>query len=617
MSNLLSAITKRLRSLQGDGKEFARARSGVVAIIFALALLPVMFLLGVAVDYSRATTMKSRLQGAVDLAALRVGSQPGLTAAQHLQIAQQMVAADLGSAASTLNVSVAETDLAGGAGWQVKATGVLSSTILPVMGDRSLTIDASAQASSQLTTSTGSPVSNINIHLLVDTSQSMGVGANASDQAGMSSSSLGCSYACHSSVAAYTTTTDACRGPQKTATVTDGVTYAHEQGYTLRIDSIKTALTNAIKHISTTASATGATINVALYTFASGFTTAQALTNNYTALETVVGNLDIASESSGTSLQSALTSLQTQIGTANGSGASASSPLTYVVIISDGLYDNANPLQSAYVPAPAPTCTTSCTCQDNYGNSCNNGYYGNQCDRNNQCNSNYGHGYNCHAVTTQTCTSTTSGSTIVGNSTPGFSDSLYNGNVGNTANTSNKYNYALDANANLLTGSQTNTDHWSVGAAQSAVLCYPNSTTTSNALGVSPYVKPTGTASAPPCIPDPVNGGNFEIAPINPSWCTPLTTAGAKVVTLYTTYMLDNPTPTAPTDSQYYDWRVYYMQNYTNSSGQTFLQLLQANMAACASSPSNAYQATTSTDITTTMTSMFNSITSAPLHLVK
>ena len=164
----------------------------------------------------------------------------------------------------------------------------------------------------------------------------MGVGANASDQSGMSSSALQCSYACHSSVAAYTTTTDACRGPEKTATVTDGVTYAHEQGYTLRIDAIKTALTNAIKQISTTATATGATINVALYTFASGFTTAHTLTNNYTALETAVGNLDIASESSGTSLQSALTSLQTAIGTANGTGASASSPLTYVVIISDG-----------------------------------------------------------------------------------------------------------------------------------------------------------------------------------------------------------------------------------------------------------------------------------------
>ena len=68
MSNLLSALTKRLPSLRRDGIEFARARSGAVAIIFALALLPVMFLLGVAVDYSRATTMKSRLQGAVDLA---------------------------------------------------------------------------------------------------------------------------------------------------------------------------------------------------------------------------------------------------------------------------------------------------------------------------------------------------------------------------------------------------------------------------------------------------------------------------------------------------------------------------------------------------------------------
>jgi Flp pilus assembly protein TadG len=618
MSTVLSKMMKRLRSLRRDGKEFTRARSGVVAVIFALALLPIMFMLGAVVDYSRATSMKSRLQNAVDLAALRVGSQPGLTAAQHQQIASQMVAADIGAALVTsLNVNVTETDLPNGAGWQVNASASMPDMILPVMSVKSSTFSASAQASSQLTTTNGNPVTNINLHILVDNSASMGVGANASDQSGMSSGSLKCSYACHSSVAAYTTTTDACRGPEKTATITDGVTYAHEQGYSLRIDAVKTALTNFINQCQTNAAATGATINVALYTFAGGLTTVHALDNNYSAAATAVNGIDIASESSGTSFESALSTIQTTIGTTAGDGTSASKPLTYVVLVSDGLYDDANPLQSTYVPPPAPVCTTTCTCQDNWGNSCNQGYQGNQCNQDNQCwyNHDQRDHNDCHPVTTQTCTTTTSGSTIAVGNSP--SDASYNGNVGNTANTNNVFNYSLDGNSNLLTGDQNNADHWSVGQAQTGVLCYPNSTTTSSPIGATPYVLPTGTASAPPCIPDPVNGGNFELGPINPSVCTPLTQAGVKVVTLYTTYMLDNPTPTAPTDSQYYDWRVYYMQNYVDSTGTTFLKSLQNNMAACASSASYAYTATSSTDISTAMTSITNTTTAAPLHLVK
>jgi Flp pilus assembly protein TadG len=587
-------------------------RSGAVAVIFALAAIPIFLMLGVAVDYGRATLAKSHLQGAVDSAAIQVGAQalaqPNLTQAQLQQLAANMVAVNLGASAASLNLSVTETTAPGGAGWNVTATGSFQTSILQLAGVSSVPFSATAQSASQLTTPGGTPITNINVHLLVDTSQSMGVGADASDQAGMSSSDLQCSYACHSSVAAYTTTTDACRGPSNAVTVTDGVAYAHQQGYTLRIDAIKTALTNLINKASANAAANGATINLALYTFANNFQTVQALTNNYTALRAAVAGLDIAGASAsgggGTSLQAALQQVQAQIGT-SGDGTSASSPLNYVVLISDGLYDDANPLASTYAPAPASTCTTNWTCVDYFGNNC--GAY-----NNGQCN-NYDHDHNnnnCQPQSTQTCT--TSGPGVVGNPASGSSDSLYNGNIGNASNVNNVFNYAIDANANLLTGAQTNADHWSVGAAISGTLCYPNAATPSNPIGVSPYVTPAGTVNAPPCIPDPVNGGNFELAPINPSWCAPLTSAGATVVTLYTTYMLDNPTPTAPTDSQYYDWRVYYMQNYPG-----FLTSLQTNMAACASSSKYAYQATTSTDITTTVASIFNSVTTAPLHLVK
>ena len=52
---------------------FARDRSGNVAIIFALLLVPIMGMIGLAVDFGRAHLIQSRTQAAVDAAALAAG----------------------------------------------------------------------------------------------------------------------------------------------------------------------------------------------------------------------------------------------------------------------------------------------------------------------------------------------------------------------------------------------------------------------------------------------------------------------------------------------------------------------------------------------------------------
>ncbi|QGM45940.1 TadE/TadG family type IV pilus assembly protein [Methylocystis heyeri] len=594
--------------LPRSGKSFLRARSGAVTLMFALAAIPLMLILGVAVDYGRAVSMRTRLQSAVDAAVLQVGAQPGLSASQHQLLASNIVKADLGTA-SGLSVQVTETDLGSGV-WKVSATGTLQTAIMNLANISGVTLGASAQATSQLTTPGGNPITNINMHFLVDTSQSMGVGADPADRTKMSSSSLQCSFACHSGVAAYTTSTDACRGPSSSVSIVDGVTYAHQQNINLRIDAVKTALTNAITQAKQISTANGITLQAAVYSFDNSFRTVQSLTSNWSSLTTAVGKLDIAGANSagggGTNLQSALSQVQSLVGT-NGDGSSSGKPLNYVVVISDGLYDNANPLATTYTAPPAPVCKNSYTCQDRWGNQCGTPYQSR--NGNYQC---YNQDWNyCNLVTQTTCTSTYTGTSLAGNSSPGYSNSLYNGNVGNASNAKNAYNYSLDANYNVMTGDQKNADHWAVGAAQTGTLCYPNASK-SNPLGASPYITPTGTPNAPPCIPDPVNGGNFELAPVSPSWCQPLSNAGAKVVTLYTTFVLDNPSPTNPTDSQYFDWRVYYMQNYPG-----FMTSLKTNMAACATSSNLAYQATTSSDINAAVASIMGSLTTSPLHLIK
>jgi Flp pilus assembly protein TadG len=54
-------------------KRFSADQRGVVAVVFAFALLPLMLATGAAIDYARATSARVDLQSAVDAAALAVG----------------------------------------------------------------------------------------------------------------------------------------------------------------------------------------------------------------------------------------------------------------------------------------------------------------------------------------------------------------------------------------------------------------------------------------------------------------------------------------------------------------------------------------------------------------
>jgi Flp pilus assembly protein TadG len=56
---------------------FARAKGGNVAAMFAIALVPILGFVGAAVDYSRANSARSAMQGALDSAALMVSKDIG------------------------------------------------------------------------------------------------------------------------------------------------------------------------------------------------------------------------------------------------------------------------------------------------------------------------------------------------------------------------------------------------------------------------------------------------------------------------------------------------------------------------------------------------------------
>ncbi|OJY05430.1 MAG: hypothetical protein BGP04_08565 [Rhizobiales bacterium 62-17] len=90
MGLISTMATKHFRNL-------LRATDGNVAVMVAFALLPMLIMIGAAVDYSRDLRVQTALQAAVDAAALNTARQsPGLTSEQMLAIAQKSVAASFG-----------------------------------------------------------------------------------------------------------------------------------------------------------------------------------------------------------------------------------------------------------------------------------------------------------------------------------------------------------------------------------------------------------------------------------------------------------------------------------------------------------------------------------------
>src|SRR5690554_1660226 len=55
---------------------FARNDKGNVAILFAVALIPLIGVVGMAIDYSRTNAAKTRLQNALDSTALAMAFEP-------------------------------------------------------------------------------------------------------------------------------------------------------------------------------------------------------------------------------------------------------------------------------------------------------------------------------------------------------------------------------------------------------------------------------------------------------------------------------------------------------------------------------------------------------------
>ena len=325
-------------------RRLVRDKRGNVAVIFTIACVPLITAVGCAIDYSRATQTRSKLQAAADAAS--VGSiakaSPAFVAAGSMTSdgsipagvtdAKNIFDANRANLTGyTLN-SVTPTVVKSGS--TVTSTVTFSANIntmfLGLIGKPSMTVTGTS-------TSTANMPLYVDFYLLLDNSPSMGVAATPLDVSTMvNNTSDKCAFACHD--------------------YNDPNNYynlAKTLGVTTRIDVLRTAAQSLMDTAKATQTYTNQ-FRMAIYDFGASsktiglralFSLSASLSSAKTAagsidLMGVYGNNDAYTADKDTQFSTVFPAINTAI-TSPGAGTSAA-PMKYLFFVSDGVADEYN-----------------------------------------------------------------------------------------------------------------------------------------------------------------------------------------------------------------------------------------------------------------------------------
>ena len=381
---------------------FGRDRKANVAVIAALTMVPIIFLLGMTLDFTQAMRKKEQLDAAADAAAI-AAVRPAML------VQSNTVASDT---AMAIFMSVAN----GIQGLQIVPTPTI--TVTNVGLSRAVTVSYTAASTNNFpkvlmnsaswpisgaATSQASSAPNMNFYLLMDDSPSMAIGATLTDINNLitatapskqpAASSQNCGFACHETNISHDGGTQ------------DNLTIARNKNITLRIDLVTSAV-NQLLNTWTNCPQSGisggvmqcmsalnnTTYKAALYTFDTGLNTLATLTTATTA-GTKVSNISLmpvlyqncvfsgCSSSSttnpntdyGTDIAGALTSLNSVMPTPGlGSNTTGDTPQEVVFLVTDGVEDKIsttcpNATFASHNRCQQPLDTTMCTTIKNRG----------------------------------------------------------------------------------------------------------------------------------------------------------------------------------------------------------------------------------------------------------
>jgi Flp pilus assembly protein TadG len=324
-----------------------RDRKGNITMVFALLLIPIMFAIGMGIDYGNAARKKSQLNAAADAAALAAVT-PAMMAqsdANAIAAAKNMFNAQIanipGLTFSATNLTVTVTDSGLNRSVVVNYSAASKNSFASILGQSSFTISGSS-------TSASSVAPNINFYLLLDSSPSMAIAATTTGINTMvtnTSSQGGCAFACHES----NPSADNLGNPNGE----DNYALARSLGVTLRIDLLTQAAQNLMSTAQQTQTANNAKYQMAIYTFDVNFNTIQALTSNLSTAQTQAGNITMlevydnncltssnCNNDTDTNYDNAMTNINTIMpNPGGGTNNAGDSPQEVLFFVTDGVED--------------------------------------------------------------------------------------------------------------------------------------------------------------------------------------------------------------------------------------------------------------------------------------
>jgi Flp pilus assembly protein TadG len=127
---------------------FGAANRANVALIFALAVLPLLLSVGVAIDYSRVAKVRSEMQSAVDGTSLMLAQDAASLSAAQLSGAATRYFSELFHDSGTTNVTVTATyaTSSSGATVLVGSTGNMATIFMSIVGINSVAVGATSTA---------------------------------------------------------------------------------------------------------------------------------------------------------------------------------------------------------------------------------------------------------------------------------------------------------------------------------------------------------------------------------------------------------------------------------------------------------------------------------------
>jgi Flp pilus assembly protein TadG len=363
----------------GTLRSFLRSSKGNVAMIFAISLLPLIYLTGMGVDYGSAAMREAQLNAIADSASLAAVTpsmmdqldSASITAATNYFNAQASALTGVNSPTPT--VTVADTITTRTVTVTYTAT---SSDFFPnVLGRSAIPLSGSS-------TAVGSVAPNIDFYLMLDDSPSMALPATSAGIAQMEGltqqecdpgpfggAHCGCAFACHESHPAGESycNKSSCSNPGTgNPSGEDNYTLAVNNGITLRIDNLRTAVENLTTTATATAQNYSAHYRMAVYTFdactsgppkclnaitTSGLTASMSTVSSDAQsiqLLEVYQNNELSSGTSNsdedTDWDGAMDSMNNTLpAPGNGTNATGDTPQEVLFIVTDGMVDEAQP----------------------------------------------------------------------------------------------------------------------------------------------------------------------------------------------------------------------------------------------------------------------------------